>query len=88
MDYKNRIATPRLTSLCYIERNGCWLVMHRTKREGDENRDTSSSAMKARSSSTTASADRQPRPILRGKMRGSLRGGLDFVRTVISPRRI
>ena len=39
MDYKNRIATPRLTSLCYIERDGCWLVMHRTKREGDENRD-------------------------------------------------
>ena len=39
MDYKNRIATPRLTSLCYIERDGCWLVMHRTKRGGDENRD-------------------------------------------------
>ena len=39
MDSTNIIATPRLTSLCYIERDGCWLVMHRTKREGDENRD-------------------------------------------------
>ena len=28
---------PRLTSLCYIERDGCYLVLHRTKKEHDEN---------------------------------------------------
>ena len=27
------------TTLCYIERNGCYLMMHRTKKENDENRD-------------------------------------------------
>jgi len=30
---------PRLTTLCYIEKDGCWLVMHRTKKEHDENGD-------------------------------------------------
>ena len=30
---------PRLTSLCYIERDGCYLVLHRTKKEYDENGD-------------------------------------------------
>ena len=28
---------PRLTSLCYIEKDGCYLVLHRTKKEHDEN---------------------------------------------------
>lgn len=28
---------PRLTTLCYIEKDGCWLVLHRTKKEHDEN---------------------------------------------------
>ncbi len=27
----------RLTTLCYVERNGCWLMMHRTKKSQDEN---------------------------------------------------
>ena len=27
----------RLTTLCYVERNGCWLMMHRTKKDQDEN---------------------------------------------------
>ena len=27
----------RLTTLCYVERNGCWLMMHRTKKTNDEN---------------------------------------------------
>ena len=27
---------PRLTSLCYIEKDGCYLVLHRTKKEHDE----------------------------------------------------
>ena len=27
----------RLTTLCYVERNGCWLMMHRTKKSLDEN---------------------------------------------------
>ena len=27
----------RLTTLCYVERNGCWLMMHRTKKGQDEN---------------------------------------------------
>lgn len=30
---------PRLTSLCYIEKDGCYLVLHRTKKENDENGD-------------------------------------------------
>lgn len=30
---------PRLTSLCYIEKDGCYLVLHRTKKEHDENED-------------------------------------------------
>ena len=29
----------RSTSLCYLERNGQYLVLHRTKKENDENRD-------------------------------------------------
>ena len=29
----------RLTSLCYIEKDGCYLVLHRTKKEHDENGD-------------------------------------------------
>lgn len=32
-------AAPRLTTLCYIEKDGCWLVLHRTKKEHDENGD-------------------------------------------------
>ena len=27
----------RLTTLCYIERDHCWLMMHRVKKEEDEN---------------------------------------------------
>ena len=27
------------TTLCYIERNGCYLMLHRTKKENDLNRD-------------------------------------------------
>ena len=27
----------RLTTLCYVERNGSWLMMHRTKKDRDEN---------------------------------------------------
>ncbi len=30
---------PRLTTLCYIEKDGCWLVLHRTKKSHDENGD-------------------------------------------------
>lgn len=30
---------PRLTTLCYIEQDGRWLVIHRTKKENDENAD-------------------------------------------------
>ena len=30
---------PRLTTLCYIERDGCWLVIHRNKKQNDENGD-------------------------------------------------
>ena len=30
---------PRLTSLCYLEKDGCYLVLHRTKKEHDENGD-------------------------------------------------
>ena len=29
---------PRLTTLCYIEKDGCWLIMHRTKKEHGETR--------------------------------------------------
>ncbi len=29
----------RLTTLCYIERDGKWLVLHRTRKENDENAD-------------------------------------------------
>lgn len=27
----------RLTTLCYVERDNCWLMMHRTKKDQDEN---------------------------------------------------
>ena len=27
----------RLTTLCYIEKDGCWLMMHRVKKRQDEN---------------------------------------------------
>ena len=27
------------TTLCYIERDGAWLLLHRIKKEGDLNRD-------------------------------------------------
>ena len=27
----------RLTTLCYIEKDGCWLMMHRVKKQQDEN---------------------------------------------------
>ena len=30
---------PRLTSLCYIEKDGRYLLLHRTKKENDENHD-------------------------------------------------
>ena len=29
----------KMTSLCYIERNGKYLMLHRTKKENDENKD-------------------------------------------------
>ena len=29
----------KMTTLCYPERNGCYLMLHRTKNENDENRD-------------------------------------------------
>ena len=29
----------KMTTLCYPERNGCYLMLHRTKKENDENRD-------------------------------------------------
>ncbi len=29
----------RLTTLCYIERDGCWLMLHRTKKKEDQSRD-------------------------------------------------
>ena len=31
--------TSRLTTLCYIEKDGCYLVLHRTKKQNDENGD-------------------------------------------------
>ena len=31
--------TPRLTTLCYIEKDGCYLILHRTKKQHDENGD-------------------------------------------------
>ena len=30
---------PRLTTLCYIEKDGCYLVLHRTRKDHDENHD-------------------------------------------------
>ncbi|MBR5712233.1 MAG: 8-oxo-dGTP diphosphatase [Lachnospiraceae bacterium] len=30
---------PELTTLCYIERDGCYLMMHRVKKQNDVNRD-------------------------------------------------
>ena len=27
----------RLTTLCYLEKDGCYLVLHRNKKEHDEN---------------------------------------------------
>ena len=30
-------AQMRLTTLCYIERNGCYLMMHRVRKTVDEN---------------------------------------------------
>ena len=32
-------AAPRLTTLCYIEKDGCYLILHRTKKQHDENGD-------------------------------------------------
>ena len=29
----------RLTTLCYIEKDGCYLMLHRTKKENDYNKD-------------------------------------------------
>jgi len=29
----------KMTSLCYIERDGKYLMLHRTKKENDENKD-------------------------------------------------
>ena len=31
--------TPRLTTLCYIEKDGCYLILHRTKKQHYENGD-------------------------------------------------
>ena len=31
--------TPRLTTLCYIEKDGSYLILHRTKKQHDENGD-------------------------------------------------
>ena len=31
--------TMKNTSLCYIERDGCYLMLHRTKKDNDENHD-------------------------------------------------
>ena len=31
--------TPRLTTLCYIEKDGRYLILHRTKKQHDENGD-------------------------------------------------
>jgi len=31
--------SPRLTTLCYIEKDGCYLILHRTKKQHDENGD-------------------------------------------------
>ena len=28
-----------LSTLCYIERNGCWLMLHRTVKKNDVNKD-------------------------------------------------
>ena len=36
---EKKVDTPRLTSLCYIEKDGRYLLMHRTKKENDENHD-------------------------------------------------
>ena len=30
---------PRLTTLCYIEKDSCYLILHRTKKQHDENGD-------------------------------------------------
>ena len=30
---------PKLTTLCYLEKDGCYLMLHRTKKENDLNRD-------------------------------------------------
>lgn len=29
----------KMTTLCYIERDGCWLMLHRIKKKNDENHD-------------------------------------------------
>ena len=36
---EENVDTPRLTSLCYIEKDGRYLLLHRTKKENDENHD-------------------------------------------------
>lgn len=36
---EKKVDTPRLTSLCYIEKDGRYLLLHRTKKENDENHD-------------------------------------------------
>ena len=33
------VNAPRLTTLCYIEKDGCYLILHRTKKQHDENGD-------------------------------------------------
>lgn len=33
------MTSPRLTTLCYLERDGRYLILHRTKKEHDENGD-------------------------------------------------
>ena len=40
MRFKTMTANlPRLTTLCYIEKEGCYLILHRTKKQHDENGD-------------------------------------------------
>lgn len=34
-----RTDAPKMTTLCYIERDGCYLMLHRIKKENDENHD-------------------------------------------------
>ena len=37
VEYIPLCKTMKLTTLCYLEKDGCYLVMHRNKKEHDEN---------------------------------------------------